>query len=373
MIRVEKINSKKQLKHFIDFPHDLYKGDSHYVPELYVAQKELLNPKKHPFFEHSKLDMFLAYKDNKIVGRIAAIRNNNHINVSGKQEGFFGFFEVIKDYEIAKQLFDTASEWVKKEGLTSILGPANFSTNETCGWLVDGYDSSPVIMMTYNKKYYLEFAEKYGFTKQMDMFAYNLPAHAVSEKALRLSNAFEERLKQKGITIRNIDMKNFIAEAKKANEVYNAAWEKNWGFVPMTENEFMHLAKDMKTIIDPDFCFVAEHEGKMIGFSLTVPDANQILKTVKRGRLLPFGIFKLLMNRKKINRIRIVVLGVIEGYRKLGIEAIFYSKTTIVGRQKNMISGEASWILETNEMMNQAMINIGGEVYKTYRIYGRKL
>jgi hypothetical protein len=369
MITVEKINSSKKIKEFIDFPHDLYKDDNNYVPELFVAQRDLLDPKKHPFFEHSKLDLFLAYKNNKVVGRIAAIRNNNHIKFTGKQEGFFGFFESISDYGVAKQLFDTAVEWVRKEGLTTILGPTNFSTNETCGWLISGFELPPVVMMTYNKEYYLKFAEQYGFVKKMDMFGYNIASENVSEKALRVSDAFENRLKTKGITIRTIAMKNFDEEAQKAIAVYNAAWDKNWGFIPMTNNEFLHLAKDMKTIMDPNLCFVAERDGKMVGFSLAVPDINQILKDVKKGRLLPFGVFKLVFNRSKIKKARVVVLGVVEGYRKLGIEACFYSRTIVACRKRGMTSAEAGWILENNEMMNQGLININADPYKTYRIY----
>ena len=374
MITIEKIETAKKLGLFIDFPHELYKGDKNYVPELYLAQKDLLSPHKHPFFEHSKLDLFLAYKNNKIVGRIAAIRNNNHHKFTGiDTEGFFGFFECIDDYEVAKKLFDAAVDWVKKEGLTSIIGPTNFSTNETCGWLLTGYDSPPVILMTYNKEYYLKFAEQYGLVKKIDLLAYNITSEKVSEKSIRISAAIENRLKDKGITFRLVNMKNYNEEALNVKTIYNAAWDKNWGFVPMTDNEFLHLAKEMKSIVDPELCYAAMHEGKMIGFSLAIPDINIVLKDVKRGRLLPFGIFKLLFNRRKINRIRLVALGVLENYRKMGIEAVFYARTITVGRSKNMNCCEASWILESNEMMNQGIKNINGELYKTYRMYSKSL
>ena len=369
MITIEKVGSPKQLKQFIDFPHDLYKGDKSYVPELYVSQRDMLDPKKHPFHEHSKLELFLAYKDGKLSGRIAAIRNNNHINFTGKQEGFFGFFEVIKDYEVAKKLFDTAVEWLKKEVLTNVIGPTSFSTNEIFGWHLDAYDIPPMVSMGYNKDYYPGFAEKYGFTKYSGHFAYYLTQESISEKSIRVSEAFEARLKTKGIIIRTVNMKNFSEEAEKSHAVYNSAWAKNSAFVPMTYNEFMHLCKEMKTIMDPELCFLAEHEGKIIGFSFSFPDINQVLKDVKRGRLLPFGIFKLLFNRGKINKFRIVVLGVIEGYRKMGIEAIFYAKTLQYAKKHNMIGAEASLILENNEMMNQGLVNLNASIYKTYRLY----
>lgn len=369
MTSIEKVSSSKELKKFIDFPHDLYKDDNNYVPELHIAQRDMLDSRKHPFFEHSKLDLFLAYKNEKVVGRIAAIRNNNHINFTGKKEGFFGFFDVVDDYEIAKQLLNTAISWTRNENLTSVLGPVNFSTNETCGMLVDGFNSPPVVMMTYNKEYYPKFLNQYGFDKKMDLLAYNLKEDKLSEKAIRLSNHIEDRLKTKGIVIRNLNLKKFDQEVEKIKSIYNSAWQKNWGFVPMTEKEFQYMAKDMKMIIDPDFAFIAECNGTPIGFSLSIPDINQILINIKRGRLLPFGIFKLLLNKNKVKKLRVLTLGVIEGYRKLGIESCFYAKTIVNARKKNIVGAEASWILENNEMMNRAMKNINGDPYKKYRIY----
>jgi hypothetical protein len=372
MITVEKIEGGKKLTQFIDFPHDLYKDDPNYVPELYMAQKDLLS-KKHPFFEHSKLDLFLAYKDGKIAGRIAAIRNNNHINFTGRKEGFFGFFESIEDYAVAEKLFDTACEWVKKEGLTNIVGPTNYSTNETCGWLINAFDQPPVLSMTYNKKYFLDYATRYGMKKHVDLYAWLITDQSVSEKSLKVAEAFENRLKSKGITIRTINMKDFKTEVDNSQKVYNLAWEKNMGFVPMTEKEFRHLCFSMKQIMDPALCYVAEHGGKMVGFCYSLPDFNQILIDVKRGRLFPTGIFKLLFGKKKINRIRTAVLGVVEGYRKLGIEAIFYARTIKYCKSHGMRAAEASWILENNEMMNQAAKNMNGNLYKTYRLYEKAL
>ena len=329
----------------------------------------MLNPKKHPFYEHSKLQLFLAYKDQQLVGRIAAIRNNNHNASIGSKDGFFGFFEVIQDYEVAKHLFDAAVNWIKQEGLNKVIGPCSFSTNEIFGWHIDAFDQPPMISIAYNKAYYPEFAERYGFTKNTDHFAYYMTDEAISEKSIRVSEAFENRLKAKGITLRIVDMKHFKEEAKKAHEVYNSAWGKNTGFVPMTYNEFMHLCNDMKTVMNPNLCFIAEHEGKFIGFSFSFPDINQVLKDVKRGRLLPFGMFKLLFNRGKINKMRVVVLGVVEGYRRLGIEACFYARTISYAKKNGITGAEASLILENNEMMNQGLVNINAHIYKTYRVY----
>jgi GNAT superfamily N-acetyltransferase len=373
MTTIEKADSSKRIKGFIDFPHGLYEGDSSYVPELFLAQKDLLDPKKHPFFEHSKLQLFLAYKNNKIVGRIAAIRNNNHIKFTGNKEGFFGFFDSINEYEVAAKLFDAAIDWIKNEGLNGIVGPTNFSTNEPFGMLINGFDTPPMLSMTHNKEYYLKFMDQYGFQKKVDLYAYKIREGVVSEKSVKISQALEARLKTKGVVVRPIEMKNYQKESENASSVYNAAWDKNMAFVPMTKNEFMHLCKEMKMIVDPNFCLVAEHDGKMVGFAFAIPNINQILLKIKRGRLLPFGIFKLLFGRKKINTIRIVVLGVIEGYRKMGIEAIFYSRIITECKVKNIKFAEASLILENNEMMNQGLLNLNAEVYKTYRLYNKQL
>ena len=373
MITIKKVETGADKKKFIDFVHDLYADDKNYVPELFIAQSDLMNPKKNPFFKHSKADLYLAEKDGKVVGRIAAIRNNNYNEFAKAKVGFFGFFDVVNDYEVAKKLFDTVNDWVKKEGLTDIIGPTNFSTNETCGLLVDGLDSPPMVMMTYNKGYYQTFLEKYGFMKQTDLVAYTLDPMDMPEKLLRLAKGIEERLKRRNITIRCINMKDFTNEVDKVKVIYNAAWDKNLGFVPMTDDEFKHMGKDMKMILDKDFAYVAEENGKMIGFSLTIPNVNEIFITIKRGRLFPTGIFKLLMNQSKIKSARVITLGVLEEYRKLGIDVVFYAKNMETARKKKLKYAEASWILENNKEMNSPLISINAKPYKKYRIYEKKL
>lgn len=363
-------NAKNQVKQFIDFPHDLYDGDPNYVPEIYLAQKELFSPKKNPFFKHSKVKLYLALNaQGKICGRIAAIRNNNYNSFSNQNIGFFGFFDVIEDYAIAKQLLDKAVEWVKNEGLDAIQGPTNFSTNDTAGILVDGFNSPPTVQMTYNKPYYVEFIERFGFEKKMDLLSYLVKDETVNQKSLKISGMLEERLKKKGITVRNLNMKNFSKEVNAIKEVYNLAWDKNWGFVPATDDEFKHIAEGLKMVIRPEFTFIAEHEGKRIGFLLAIPDINQIAKNIKRGRLFPFGIFKLLFGKNKVQKVRVITLGVIEEYRKMGVEGVFYSKLINNCFKYKIREAEASWVLDNNLMMKKGLENINGEVYKKHRIY----
>lgn len=372
-IEIVKVSDKKHKKQFIDFPHDLYKDDSLYVPELYLAQKEMMDTKKYPLFEFATVEFFLAKKEGKIVGRIAAIHNKNYNEYHKANAGFFGFFDIIDDYEVSQALLDEATQYLKSKGLTEMIGPCNYSTNETAGLLVDGFDRPPLVMMTYNKPYYADHIEKYGLQKSMDLYAYMIWAKTVSEKSIRIANALEERLKRSGITIRNVDLKNLKEEVEKIKPVYNGAWQDNWGFVPFTDKEINHLADSLKMIADDKWLYVAEENGKIIGFNITLPDINQITRTFKKGRLFPFNVIKLLLNKKKTKFVRIIALGVLEEYRKKGIEAIFFAKNIQTAKETGVEGGEASWVLESNEMMVKAAENLNGERYKTYRLYNKNI
>jgi GNAT superfamily N-acetyltransferase len=373
MIKIVPVNSKKELATFIDFPHALFAGDPNYVPELFIAQRDLLTPGKHPFHEHAKVQLFLAYNEGKLEGRIAAILNGNHNQFNNATDGFFGFYDVTDNVEVSDALLREAAAWVKEKGATTLIGPVNPSTNETCGVLIEGFGQPPVAMMTYNKPYYPRLLEHAGLHKKIDLFAWWIESNSYNDRSVRLQAALEQRLNRHGITIRPVNVKDFKNETAKLREVYNAAWDSNLGFVPFTENEFNYLAKDLKMLLDPKFCLVAEHEGKIVGFGLAIPDVNQILIKIKKGRLLPFGILKLLTGMKKVNSVRVLALGVVEGYRKLGIEACFYAAIIKRGLERNMKGAEASWILEHNELMNKGIESVNGRVYKKYRIYEKAI
>jgi len=369
MIEILEVKSKKELTKFIDFPHDLYSNDPNYVPMLFMEQEALLNEKKSPFFLHSTATYYLAYKDGKIVGRIAAILNKNHISFTGRNEGFFGFFDVINDYEVAKSLLDRAELWLKEKGVTKVMGPANFSTNETVGLLVDNFETPPYIMNTYNFSYYQDILEKYGFVKQTDLLCYKMVTADMPVDIMEFGEKLEKRLAERGIIIRKLNMKHYKKEIESFLPVYNASWSENTGFVPMTDAEIKQIAKDLKAVVDPDFIYFAIKDSKVIGVSLTIPNVNEIQKNVKRGRLLPFGLFKILFGLKKIKTVRILALGTLKEYRRLGIDVCFYVRNMKTAKEKNIIEAEASWILEHNEMMNRALEHINGKVYRKYRIY----
>ena len=373
-IVIAKVETRKDKKRFINFPHDLYRSDPNYVPELYLNISEVLSEKKNPFFKHSEADLFLALDgNNKVVGRIAAVLDNNYNSYHQCNVGFFGFFDVVEDYNVAAALLDKAMAWVKSKGVEKILGPANFTTNDTAGMLIEGYDSRPTVLMTYNKPYYNDFVQKYGFEKEMDLYAYFIPTKGVNEKSLRLASLFQERLKKKGITIRTSTKKTKKSDIVKIKDVYLRAWEKNWGFVPPTDAEYNHLAEGLNLLLDLRYVYMAEHDGKLIGFGVALPDINEITKNFKNGKLFPFNVFKLLFRKSKVKRIRIILLGVLEEYRKLGIEAVFFANYIKAAKENNLDGGEASWVLESNAMMVKAAENLNGQKYKTYRIYSKKV
>jgi GNAT superfamily N-acetyltransferase len=375
MIRIERIDpaNRRQLRTFIDFPHDLYEGDPNYVPMLYMEQEALLNPRKSPFFRHSTAEYFMAYDDGRPVGRIAAILNRNHIAFTGRREGFFGFFDVVNDAHTTAALLATAEQWLRQQGVEKVIGPANFSTNETCGLLVENFEQPPMVMMTYNAPYYATLLEGLGFSKHVDLLCYWMKPGDVPASVVEASQRLEERLAERGIVVRKINMRRFEEELDKFLPVYNASWAENTGFVPMTEAEVRQIAKDLRPIIDPELVFFAEKDGQTIGVSLTVPNINEILIRLKRGRLFPFGIFRLLFGLRNIRTARVVALGTLQEYRRLGIDTCFYVRTQQAAVRRGIIEGEASWILDNNAMMNRAMERLGARVYRKYRLYEKTL
>ncbi|MFH1226488.1 MAG: N-acetyltransferase [Planctomycetota bacterium] len=351
----------------------LYKGDLNWVPNLISEDKKLLDPNIHPFHRHGRVELFVAYSDmGKPVGRIAAIINEAHNKLYNDRTGFFGLFECVNDKAVAQELFIAVAGYLEKQGMKIMRGPMNFSTNETCGLLIDGFTSPPMFMMTYNPSYYMSLVENTGLVKSKDLFAWYVDdTLAVPDKMVRVANRVRSH---HNITIRQANMKHLDKEVKIIQDVYNKAWSNNWGFVPMTNEEFQHMAKDMKRIVDPSLLLIAEVEGKPAGFSLTLPDYNMALKHVN-GRLFPFGIFKLLWHVyiNKINRARVITMGIIPEYQKRGIDVLFYLETIKNGKALGYKGAELSWILEDNILMNRTIESLGARLYKKYRIYDKML
>jgi GNAT superfamily N-acetyltransferase len=368
-IEIREVESPSQMMTFIKLPWKIYKDNPCWVPPLISAQKELLDKKKNPFFRYSDVHFFIAWHNGEPVGRIASIINRNHNNYHQENVGFFGFFESIPDYEVARKMLKVVMIHLKKDQMDYMRGPVNLSTNYEVAALVDSFDQPPVVNMIYNPPYYPEYYEKFGFEKKKDLLAYKITDEdKPPERMVRVAEKIRER---DNLKIRNINLKNFKSELKIVSKIYNNAWAENWGFVPVPEDEFVHIAKDMKPLVDPDLVFIAEADGEPIGFSLSLPNVYQVLPYAN-GRLFPFGALKLLWHtkvRNKIDSIRIITLGIEKEYQKRGIDTIFYLETFRRATRKGYKWGELSWILEDNTMMNRAAEMLGAKRYKTYRIY----
>ena len=365
------VANARDLRQFIRLPWKIYRNDPYWVPPLLLDMKTLLNREKHPFFQHSSAEFFLARRDGELVGRIAAIQNNNHNNYHGERTAFFGFFESVNEKEVAAALLEQAASWARSRGLVQLRGPMNYSTNETLGLLVEGFDSSPCLMMTHNPPYYQELIESAGFEKAMDLYAWwLLTERGLNPKIVRVG---EKVLKDQGIQVRTINMKKFREEVKIIKEIYNDAWSTNWGFVPMTDAEFEHMAKDLKTIVDPRVLLIAEKDGEPLAFSLALPDFNQALKKVN-GRLFPFGLAKLIYYGRQVRQVRVLALGIVKKVQNWnGLGAALYYESFRRGVAAGYRSCEFSWTIESNDLINRSMQLFGAEIYKRYRIYQKAL
>lgn len=378
-VTIHTVETIPEKKAFLRLPWKVYAGNPYWVPPIFSERMNFLNPDKNPFFHHADVALYTAQRGEEIVGTIAAFTNHRHNEYQNENVGWFGFFEVLEDPEAARALLETAQSWARERGHTSIRGPAQFDTNEECGLLVDGFDDSPRILMTYNPPYYQDYLEENGFRKAIDLWAYKLATREFTKiSGQRLNRITNKILDRRNITVRNLNMKAFDAEVEKVKNLYNGAWSKNWGFVPMDDAEFDHLADQLQAIIDPDLVFIAEREGKPVGFSLTLLDLNNPLRLAypKPGSPEWWVMAKLIWHWKvlgRINWVRVFALGVIDKYRNLGIDAIFYYKTAQAAIQKGIKFGEMSWILEDNKEMNRPIRAMGGEIYKTYRFYEKDL
>jgi GNAT superfamily N-acetyltransferase len=333
----------------------------------------MLDRHANPFFSHAEAEYFLAERRHSgrttVVGRIAAIHNRTHNEFQGDRAGFFGFFECISDQAVANALFAAAAAWLKPRGLDTLRGPASFSTNDECGLLVDGFETPPTLMNPHNPRYYVELVERAGFHKARDLIQYRIVNPEMPERLIRGAKLLAAR---KNITLRRINMKRFDAEVERIKQVYNSAWEKNWGFVPMTDAEMNHLAAQLKPVVVPDLVVFAEQGDTVIGFGLALPDFNVALKANPSGRLFP-GILKILLAARGIRRTRIMALGLLKEFRGSGADGLLYHWIWEKGYALGYRWGEAGWILEDNLPMTNGLLRMGFEPYKTLRMYDRPL
>lgn len=369
-VEVHKVTTPAELRRFINVPWLIYKNDPNWVPPLKMAVHDLFKP-NHPFYETGVVESWIAVDNGKDVGRISAVDCQSHNKFHDEKTGFFGFFEAASK-EAADKLFATAEDWLKGRGMDTVRGPFSPSTNYECGLLVDGFDDPPQIMMPYNRQDYLTMIEAQGYAKAKDLLAYQADTNFQMPEVIKKIAARTE--KRSKITYRMISKKTWARDVDQMLEIYNDAWEKNWGFIPMTENEFRHTAKDLKSVADERLILFADVDGEPAGFIVTLPDFNQVLKKIPDGKLFPFGIFKLLTNMKKINRVRVITLGVKAKFRNIGLGPLLYQKAQdIVINQTGYKEVEMSWVLEDNKDMNKPILMMGAKPYKRYRLFEKSL
>jgi GNAT superfamily N-acetyltransferase len=369
-IEISQVNSCRDRDAFIKFQWRIYANDPAWVPPLIIERKTFLNRNRHPFYKHGDAALFLARRDGKIVGRIMASDDPNYNALHQSNVGCFGLFECIDDADVAATLFQAAAGWLRKNGRTEIMGPIDYSTNYVCGLLIDGFQFAPTILTAHNPPYYRKLIESCRFAKEKDWYAWWFADPAKAAKRLRrLAERFRKR---NPVTLRPGNLKNIREESRRLRQIYNQAWEKNWGFVPFTEAEFEFMTNEMKPLLVPEFTWIAEIGNEPIGFTLCLPDINVALRHVN-GRLtrfgLPIGLIKLLYYKRLIRKGRLIALGVVEKYRHAGVAEMLVLRIIEETMIKRGITGELSMTLEDNVMINRFVEAIGAQRYKTYRIF----
>lgn len=374
MLEIVRVQTKQDFKRFIDLPWQIYAKYPKWIPPLRLMVMDGLDIKKNPFYKRAGREMFLAVRDGQVVGRIAAIENKSHNDFHEDKVGFFGFFEAFNDQEAASALFDAAAAWLSARGLDTMRGPMSPSTNHEAGLLVSGYEYDPTIMTAWNPSYYDELCVGAGLVKAKDLLAYSLP---IRDPKYDLPEKFAQHAKRaltrSNLVFRDVNLAQFQRELELCWDIYNSAWEKNWGFIPMSKEEFVYMAKEMKALIIPQFAFVAEIDGVPAGFMIVLPDFNQIFKRIPNGKLLPTGLFKLLFGKKNLKGFRVILLGVKPEFRSRSIFQLFVHEVFRRGRAYGATDVELSWILEDNNLMTRPMDTIKAPEYRRWRVYDKAL
>jgi hypothetical protein len=369
VLEILPVRGRRDFGRFIDYAYTRNAADPNWVPPIRLGERDRLNPKKNPFFAHADVELFIAVRNGRVAGRVAAIDDRLHNDTHRDNVAMFGLFEA-DDADAGRALLDRAEAWAAGRGRAALRGPINPSMNDNCGLLVDGFDTRPMLLMPHNPPEYAAFIESAGYAKVKDLYAWTYDlTRPIPEVVTRLAERRRDRL---ALTIRTIRMNEFLREADRLRELYAGAWERNWGFVAPTVDEFRHIAKDMKMIFDPRFGVVAETAGRLVACAIALPDINQALVGTG-GRLFPFGLVKLLARKRYIDQGRLLLLGIDPAYRTYGLFPLLLVEMhrQLEGTPYKRV--EFSWVLEDNQDINRPAAEGGAERYKTYRIYQKPL
>lgn len=366
-------NTKSDIKKFVTCAWKFYEGNRYWVPPLIREQVAFIH--EGPYHEIGIIQPFLAYRDGEIAGRVIAHIDHRHNEYFHEKRGCLGFFESVNDTDISKALFSAAERWLQERGMEEMQGPYNFTLYDAPGVLMDDYDAIPPVELAYNPPYYPDLFTDYGFEKKVDWYAYNL---TVEERFPKLFYMMWEKVKRdaeakkNGLVIRDVNLKKFDEEKKKILTVFNEAWSENWGHYPLTDKQWDKFALELKSIVKPEFVIIAEYEGDIAGFILSIPDANPALQKAN-GRLFPLGIFRILLGMRKVDRLKTIIMGVRPKYRMKGLDAYFYVETFERAKNMGYTMADMSLIVENNLSMRNALDHMGAHIYKTYRFYSKKI
>ena len=367
---IRRVASKRELKQFIEVPYRLRRDDPQWVPPLRFERRTFLSRQKNPWFEHAEAQFFLAERDGEVVGRITAHIDFRWDEYQGGSDGMFGFFDTVDDPAVAAALLDAASDWLRQRGRERMLGPMDFTMNDECGILIEGFDEPSMILEPWHPPYYQRLIEDHGLAKEIDLLMWSLWFGELKEgtEMHPLIHAAAKESRDKGVVLRPMRKRDMEAEVGRFMDVYNEAWGRNWGFVPITEAEVAFQAKNLKPVLDENWAMIAEKDGEVVGAALTLPDVEQALAKMN-GRLLPFGWWHFLRRKQYIDRLRVFALGVKSQHQHLGVAAALYERHVQTAAGPGPLGGHMGWILETNDPMNRAMEGMGGKIVQKYRIF----
>ena len=367
-VMVQPVQSRREKKQFLEYPWELYRHDPNFIPPLRQNQKQMVGYARSPFYQTAEAQTFLAYRDGAVAGRIAAILNHAHNDFQKEKRGFFGFFECVDDPAVAHGLFDAVRDWFAAREITALRGPTNPSLNHECGLLIQGFDTPPTFMMTYNPPYYAGLLESYGFRKSQDLFAFGGTIDMLGGLDKKLAFIAEEASQRFKIRVRPLDKSRFRAEIEMFLHLYNQSLSNTWGFVPISKAEIRHMSADLKHLILPELALVAEVDGEPIGALFGLPDYNPRIREID-GRLFPFGIFKLLNRRRGFRRFRVISANVLPEYQMWGVGLVLMRGLVQPVLASGLQEAEFSWVLESNHLSRSGLEKGGARLEKVYRLY----
>ena len=371
-IQCRPVQRRSERRAFLQLERDLYQGDPHWVPPIWMERKKLVGFRHHPFYDDAECQAFLVWRGNEAIGRVLAIVNHAHNRLHDEKRGFFGFFECVDDADAARLVLDTAGQWLADQGMTDVRGPVNPSLNYECGLLVDGFDSPPTFMMTYNKDYYGGLIEQSGFEKTQDLYSYDAHIDIMEELDPKLMFVIKEATKRFKVVCRPINRKQFNKDVRSFLEIYNLSLQQTWGYVPMSEAEIDEQSAGLKYLIVPELTSIAEIDGKPVGAGFGLLDYNQIIKKIN-GRLFPLGWLRLLKDKRKIDRLRLISTNVLPEYQKWGLGLVTLARILPDAVTYGIQIGEFSWVLESNSLSRGTIERGGATRTKVHRIYDKSL